>query len=184
MEQSEKMPSHGGREERKYDRKKRAAVITMSDKGAAGERVDGSGPLICDMLKEEGYEIVYTCILPDERGMLECELIRLSDEHLTDLILTTGGTGFSRRDTTPEATMAVAHRNAPGIAEAMRYASLQITPRAMLGRGVSVIREQTLIINLPGSPKAVRENLSYILPSLAHGIGILVGSEGECAGGA
>lgn len=162
----------------------RAAVITLSDKGSRGERIDESGPLICRMLEEAGYTVVYTCIIPDEKEVLKTELIRLCDEHLADLVLTTGGTGFSVRDTTPEATVEVGQRSVPGIAEAMRYASLAITPRAMLSRAASVIRERTLIVNLPGSPKAVRENLSYILPSLGHGLGILIGSEGECGSGA
>ena len=119
-------------------------------------------------------------LLPDERMMIEEKLKELCDERETDLILTTGGTGFSPRDCTPEATLAVAERNAPGIAEAMRYASLQVTPRAMLSRGASVMRGKTLIINLPGSPKAVKENLEYILPSLSHGLEIMKGITGEC----
>ena len=112
--------------------------------------------------------------------MIEEKLIQLCDEAKMDLILTTGGTGFSPRDCTPEATLAVAEKNAPGIAEAMRYASLQITPRAMLSRGASVIRKETLIVNLPGSPKAVKENLEYILASLPHGLEIMKGLIGEC----
>lgn len=159
------------------------AVMTLSDKGSRGEREDKSGPLICSMLPEETYRVTELVLLPDEQSEIERELIRLSDEAGADLILTTGGTGFSVRDCTPEATLRVATRLAPGIAEAMRYASLQITPRAMLSRGVSVIRNRTLIINLPGSPKAVRENLEYILPSLDHGLGILAGTDGECASG-
>lgn len=162
----------------------RAAVITLSDKGAAGQRTDESGPLICRMLKESGYDIVETLLLPDEKEQLKAALIRIADGDLADLILTTGGTGFSPRDTTPEATMEVAHRNAPGIAAAMLQASLLVTPRAMLSRAASVIRERTLIVNLPGSPKAVRENLSTILPTLGHGLGILKGREGECGNGA
>ena len=131
-------------------------------------------------LKEAGYEVAEYRLLPDEQAQIETVLKELSDEKEMDLILTTGGTGFSQRDCTPEATMNVATRNAPGIAEAMRYASLAITPRAMLSRGVSVIRNQTLIINLPGSPKAVKENLEYILPTLSHGLEILKGVTGEC----
>ncbi|KMZ55137.1 MogA/MoaB family molybdenum cofactor biosynthesis protein [Dorea sp. D27] len=159
----------------------KTAVITLSDKGYRGERTDESGPAVRDMLPEEEYEVREIIVLPDEQGLIEQELIRLSDEERMDLILTTGGTGFSERDCTPEATLAVATRNAQGIADAMRYYSLQITPRAMLSRAVSVIRHKTLIINLPGSPKAVRENLSFILPSLLHGLGILKGTDGECA---
>lgn len=161
----------------------KAAVITLSDKGAKGQRVDESGMLIKRMLEEAGYEIAGYSLLPDEQQLIEKELIRFSDEEKVDLILTTGGTGFSPRDCTPEATLNVATKNVPGIAEAMRYASLQITPRAMLSRAVSVIRGETLIINLPGSPKAVKENLEYILPSLSHGLGILKGVSGECGTG-
>lgn len=158
-----------------------AAVITLSDKGAAGEREDQSGPLICKLLEEEkDYQVVETLLLPDEQKKLERELCRLADQRQVNLILTTGGTGFSKRDRTPEATLAVCERMAPGIAEAMRYYSLQITPRAMLGRGVSGIRGKSLIINLPGSPKAVRENLESVLPVLKHGLGVLRGSEAEC----
>lgn len=161
-------------------RKWKTAVVTLSDKGAIGERKDESGPLICGMLQDGNYLIAEELILPDEQEKIERELIRLSDEKGMDLILTTGGTGFAPRDRTPEATLNVATRNAPGIAEAMRFASFEITPKAMLSRGASVIRNQTLIINLPGSPKAVRENLAFILPALEHGLGILTGSDGEC----
>lgn len=162
---------------------KKAAVLTLSDKGYAGEREDKSGPLVKEMLGEAGYEVVEVILLPDERKQIEQELIRLCDEIKVELILTTGGTGFSPRDCTPEATLAVADRNAPGIAEAMRWMSFQITPKAMLGRGVSVIRGETLIVNLPGSPKAVRENLESVLPFLDHGLDILTGKAGECGNG-
>lgn len=162
---------------------KMAAVLTLSDKGYAGEREDKSGPLVKEMLGEAGYEVVEVILLPDERKQIEQELIRLCDEIKVELILTTGGTGFSPRDCTPEATLAVADRNAPGIAEAMRWMSFQITPKAMLGRGVSVIRGETLIVNLPGSPKAVRENLESVLPFLDHGLDILTGKAGECGNG-
>ena len=122
-----------------------------------------------------------TLIIPDEPEELKTELIRLADEVRADLVVTSGGTGFSMRDQTPEATLAVADRLAPGIAEAIRYQSMAVTNRAMLSRGVSVIRRQTVIVNLPGSPKAVRESLGYILDSLDHGIRILRGSASECA---
>ena len=145
----------------------RAAVITLSDKGSRGEREDKSGPLIVKMLAAAGYKVEETLLLADGRQV--------------NLILTTGGTGFSPRDITPEATLAVADRNAPGIAEAMRYHSLSITPRGMLSRAASVLRGKTLIVNLPGSPKAVQENLEYILPSLEHGLRIAAGLDGECA---
>ncbi|MCC8127157.1 MAG: MOSC domain-containing protein [Clostridiales bacterium] len=157
-----------------------AAVITLSDKGAAGEREDKSGPAAVRMLEEAGYEVKETLILSDEKIPLEIQLKRLADQRQIDVIMTTGGTGFSVRDITPEATIAVCDRMANGIAEAIRAYSLTITPRAMLSRAVSGIRGKTLIVNLPGSPKAVTEALEYILPSLGHGLGILRGTEGEC----
>ena len=161
--------------------KYRVGIITLSDKGAAGQRIDESGPLIRKMLEEDGHYIVEKeVILPDDREGLEEELIKMSDEDGMELILTTGGTGFSPSDNAPEATMAVATKNAPGIAEYMRAKSFEITPKGMLSRGVSVIRNNTLIINLPGSPKAVRENLGFILPALDHGLEILLGRGGEC----
>lgn len=159
----------------------RVAIITLSDKGARGEREDVSGQFIEDMVKEAGYEVVSRQLLSDDRQGLTDALISLCDSNTAELILTTGGTGFSPRDNAPEATLAACERMAPGIAEAMRMASLQITPRAMLSRAVSGIRKKTLIVNLPGSPKAVKENLSFILPTLEHGIAILVGDDGECA---
>ena len=158
-----------------------AAVITLSDKGARGEREDKSGPAIVQRLEAEGYEVVEQILLADDAAALKTTLTRLADQRQLDLILTTGGTGFSPRDITPEATYAVADRNAPGIAEAMRYHSLSITPRGMLSRAASVLRGKTLIVNLPGSPKAVKENLEYILPSLGHGVRIAAGLDGECA---
>jgi molybdenum cofactor synthesis domain-containing protein len=154
----------------------RAAIVTLSDRCAASERADESGPLISRMLSEAGYQVEAQLLLPDERAQIEAELINLADRRKVNLILTTGGTGFSKRDVTPEATMAVAERVAPGIAEAIRAHSLAITGRAMLGRGVSVIRGTSLIVNLPGSPKAVKESLEYILPHIRHGIEILTGS--------
>lgn len=159
----------------------RAAVITLSDSGYAGRREDKSGPVICRLVAAAGYQVVHTALLPDDRQMLADELRRLCDGDLADLILTTGGTGFSPTDQTPEATMDVVERPAPGIAEAMRWYSLQITPRAMLSRAAAGIRKGTLIVNLPGSPKAVEECLGFILPTLAHGLEILKGTTGECA---
>ena len=159
----------------------RAAVITLSDKGSRGERTDESGPLAAEMLRQAGYVVEEELLLPDDAEALKAQLIRLADGRQLNLVLTTGGTGFSPRDVTPEATLAVAERNAPGIAEAMRYYSLSITPRGMLSRGVSVLRGHTLIVNLPGSPKAVRENLEYILPTLEHGVRVAAGKDGECA---
>jgi len=162
----------------------RAAAVTISDKGAAGQRKNESGPVIKQMLEDAGYlvEPEDELTLPDEQSEIEAALINLADRRQVNLILTTGGTGFSPRDVTPEATLAAAERNAPGIAEAIRAYSMQITGRAMLGRGVSVIRGGALIINLPGSPKAVRESLGHILPHLKHGIETLKGDAAECAG--
>lgn len=158
-----------------------AAVIVLSDKGAKGERVDESGPAASAFLEAHGYEVVEQLILPDEPEQLKKQLIRLSDSRQVDVIFTSGGTGFSMRDQTPEATMEVADRNAPGIAEAIRQGSMQITKRAMLSRGVSVIRKKTLIVNLPGSPRAVKESLEIIIGELPHGIRLLRGNDGECA---
>ncbi|WP_405380706.1 molybdopterin-binding protein [Phascolarctobacterium sp.] len=158
----------------------RAAVMTLSDKGFRGERVDTSGPKAAELLAAAGYEIVEQVMLPDAQGKIEQELKRLADQRQVDLIITTGGTGLSPRDVTPEATMAVATRNVPGIAEAIRHDSLAVTRRAMLSRGVSVVRNRTLVVNLPGSRKAVEEALGFILPELGHGIRILKGTDGEC----
>ncbi len=159
----------------------RAAVMTLSDKGFAGERVDTSGPRAAQLLSEAGYDVEELVLLPDAQKKIERELIRLADSRQVDLIITTGGTGFSLRDVTPEATLAVATRTAPGIAEAIRSESLKITPRAMLSRGASVLRNKTLIVNLPGSTKAVEEGLAVILPQLEHGLRILKGTAHDCA---
>ena len=156
-------------------------IITLSDKGAAGKREDKSGPAIREMLENDGrFEIKEQQLLSDDRAALEEALVRLCDKSQLNLILTTGGTGLSPRDNAPEATLAVADRQVPGIAEYMRAKSFEITPKAMLSRGASVIRRQTLIINLPGSPKAVRENLGFIMPALGHGLDIMLGLDGEC----
>lgn len=162
------------------DRPFTAAVITLSDKGYANEREDRSGPLIQEILEEQGYEIIEKLLLSDDRKPLEKHLCRLADQRQVNLILTTGGTGFAERDVTPEATLAVCDRMAMGIADAIRQYSLTITGRAMLSRAVSGIRKKSLIVNLPGSPKAVRESLEYVLPHLNHGLGLLRGTEGEC----
>lgn len=159
-----------------------AAVVTLSDKGARGEREDRSGPAVADRLRQAGYEVVEQLLLADDPAALRQQLTRLADQRQLDLILTTGGTGFGPRDTTPEATLAVAHRQAPGIAEAMRAASMAITKRAMLSRGVAVIRGKTLIINLPGSPKACMENMDVFLDTLPHALGLLRGDVQDCAG--
>ncbi len=157
-------------------------IITMSDKGSKGEREDKSGPMIRAIINENPlYEVIEEILIPDDQKTIEKEMIRMSDILKLDLILTTGGTGFSLRDVTPEATLTIADRVAPGIAEAIRAYSMTITKRAMLSRGVTAIRKQTLIVNLPGSPKAVKESLEYIIPELSHGIEILKGTAGECA---
>lgn len=163
------------------DRPFTAAVITLSDKGAAGQREDQSGPKVAEMAAAAGYDVKEMLLLPDGREELEKQLIRLADQRQIDVIFTTGGTGFSERDMTPEATIAVCDRMANGIAEAIRNHSMSITPRAMFSRAVSGIRGKTLIVNFPGSPKAVREALEFLLPQLGHGLGILRGTEGECA---
>ena len=157
-----------------------AAVITASDKGAKGEREDKSGDKAEAMLKEAGYAKVHRALLPDEKEELAAQMREFADMGIA-LILTTGGTGFSPRDVTPEATLAVCERLAPGIPEAMRALSLKITPRAMLSRAAAGIHKRSLIVNLPGSPKAVEECLGFILPTLAHGIDILRGETEECA---
>ena len=159
----------------------RVAIITLSDSGYAGQREDKSGPVIRELVEAAGYEVIHTTLLPDGLEPLSGELKRLCDNDLADLIHTTARTGCSPTDLTPEATRAVVERPAPGIAEAMRWQSLQITPRAMLSRAAAGIRKQTLMVNLPGSPKAVRECLEFILPALGHGLEILRGTTGNCA---
>lgn len=156
-------------------------IIIASDKGSLGQRTDESGLVIKEMMEKRDYITKKYVILPDEMDLLSKEMIHMSDDLGLDLILTSGGTGFSKRDITPEATLSVVERLTPGISEAIRYNSLQITPRAMLSRAVSGIRKNTLIINLPGSPKAVRESLGFILSSLDHGLEILKGTTSECA---
>lgn len=156
-------------------------IITASDKGSKGERVDKSGDVIREIVEANGYEVNRYVVVPDEREDLKKELIYMSDELKLNLIVTTGGTGFSKRDVTPEATKEIIEREVPGISEAIRAYSLTITKRAMLSRGASGIRGNTLIVNLPGSPKAVRESLEYIITELEHGIKILIGEDSECA---
>ena len=156
------------------------AVITMSDKGARGERKDTSGQAIIEILAENHWEIGYTTIIPDEQTQIEETLKYCADVLQIPLIVTTGGTGFSKRDVTPEATKAVIEREAPGIAEAMRTESLKITPMAMLSRATAGIRGNSLIVNLPGSEKAVRECLGFIVKPIRHGVEILLGSASEC----
>ena len=157
-----------------------AAVLTISDKGFRGERTDTSGPALRALLQEAGWEVVHSALLPDEQEQIQAALIDCADRLRVNLVLTTGGTGFSPRDVTPEATLAVCNRLTPGIPEAMRAASLAITPRAMLSRAAAGIRGGTLIINLPGSPKAARENLEAVLPALEHGLKMLLGGPADC----
>ena len=157
------------------------AIITLSDKGSAGQRKDESGPAIAKRLADSGYDVVEELLIPDDERVLKQELMRLCDQRQLDLILTTGGTGCSPRDTTPEATLAVADRNVPGIAEAMRAASLKITPHAMISRAASVIRGKTLIINLPGSPRACMENMDVFMDTIPHAMGLLRNEVHDCA---
>ena len=159
-----------------------AAVITVSDKGYIGQREDTSGPNLCRILKENGYELVYTGLVPDDNQMIQAELIKCCDELKINLILTTGGTGFSPRDITPEATMAVVERPTPGIPEAMRAESMRITPKGCLSRSAAGIRKQSLIINLPGSKKASEENILAVIGAVDHGLEMLLGSgSANCA---
>lgn len=159
----------------------KVGVITASDKGSRGEREDLSGALLKELVKEVDGEVVAYIVLPDEQQLLAEKMREWADELSLDLILTTGGTGFSLRDVTPEATKDVADRMVPGIPEVMRYESYKITPKAMLSRAVAAIRKRTLIVNMPGSPKAVKECWQAILPALPHGIQILKGEASECA---
>ena len=159
-----------------------AAVITVSDKGARGEREDKSGPTLCALAGEHDFDVVHTSIIPDDQEMIKAELIKCCDELKVRLVLTTGGTGFSPRDVTPEATAAVLERATPGIPELMRAESMKITPRGCLSRSTAGIRGRSLIINLPGSPKAAKENILAVIEPIKHGLDMLA-SEGsaDCA---
>lgn len=157
------------------------SVLTVSDRCSRGECEDKSGPLLCELLKNDG-EVIKYAVVADDRDEIKKMLIRVCDELKSDVVFTTGGTGFSPRDITPEATREVIEREAPGISEAIRYESLKITPKAMLSRAVSGIRGKTLIINLPGSPKAVKESLETVLPVLPHAIETLSGNTTSCGG--
>ena len=159
----------------------RAAIICASDRCFQGLRKDESSSIIAEMLSGQGYEIAATAVLPDEHEALRAAMAGIADEGRADLIITTGGTGLAPRDTTPEATAAVIDRAVPGIPEAMRAESMKITPHGMLSRGIAGIRKRTLIINLPGSPKAAQENLACVLPALDHALLVLTGGTQDCA---
>ena len=159
-----------------------ARVITVSDRSYRGERADGGGPLVRQLLTDAGYDVDEIVIVPDEQDQIQDALIAAAEADVA-LIVTTGGTGFSSRDVTPEATIAVCQRLTPGIPEAMRSASMAITPRAMLSRAAAGIRDRSLIINLPGSPKGAKENLEAVLPALSHGLEMLRGGVADCAKG-
>jgi len=157
----------------------RASVVIVSDKGYAGQREDVSGPLLADLLREMGAEIVSQTIVPDEQAAIERTLIELADEAQVDLVVTTGGTGPAPRDVTPEATQAIIGREVPGLAEALRFEGYRKTPLAVISRGVAGIRGRTLIVNLPGSPRAVREGMETLVPILPHAVRMIRGKDTE-----
>jgi molybdenum cofactor synthesis domain-containing protein len=159
----------------------KVAILTISDRGSKGEREDSSGPLIREMVKDLPAEVIYYEIIPDEKEIIIDALKKSADQLKADLILTTGGTGLSPRDVTPDATLKVIEREVPGFSEAMRAESLRKTPHAMISRAVCGIRGSSLIVNLPGSPRSVQENLSVILPALPHALSKLMGDPSECA---
>ncbi|HIC85063.1 MAG TPA: MogA/MoaB family molybdenum cofactor biosynthesis protein [Desulfobacterales bacterium] len=159
----------------------RVGVLTISDKGAAGQRQDESGQVVQGLLREAGLEVVESLVIPDEQDQIQDILISWCDKTRLNLIVTTGGTGLPPRDVPPQATLAVIDYEVPGIAEAMRSESLKITPHAMLSRAVAGVRGQTLIINLPGSPRAAKENLEVVIPALHHGLSKLGGDPTDCA---
>jgi len=161
----------------------KTGILIMSDKGSRGEREDGSGQQIRNMLADQGFKFDYYDIIPDEEEIIKEKLIYACDQLELDIVFTSGGTGFSSRDVTPEATLEVIQRLTPGIPEAIRFYGLQKTPKAMLSRAVAGMRGKTLIINLPGSVKGVRESIEAILPALGHGLDIIIGSSTECGQG-
>ncbi len=158
----------------------RVAILTISDRGSKGDREDSSGPLIREMVKGLPAEVIYYEIIPDEKEVIIEALKKSADQLEADLILTTGGTGLSPRDVTPDATLKVIDKEIPGFSEAMRAESLKKTPHAMISRAVCGVRGSSLIVNLPGSPKSVKENLSVILPALPHALSKLMGDPSEC----
>lgn len=160
---------------------KKTAILTISDKGSKGQRIDETGQVLREYLEENKYKVYYYKIIPDEVEDIKKELIYMCDDLNIPLVITNGGTGFSKRDVTPEATLQVIEKYVPGIGEFMRMKSMEITPRAMLSRGIAGIRKNSLIINLPGSPKGAKENIEFILKSLDHGLKILSGETSECA---
>jgi len=166
-------------EGKKFSR--RTAIITVSDRGARGEREDVSGKALTDRLREEGYDVAYRAVAPDEIEAISKSIREHADEKKSALIITTGGTGVAPRDVTPEATLSVVDRTIPGMAEAMRAASLLKTPHAMISRAVVGIRGATLVVNLPGSPKGALENLAVLLPALPHALDKIQGDPSECA---
>ncbi len=159
----------------------RTAIVTLSDKGARGEREDESGRIIGELVRSVRAAVKHYEVLPDDRDRISETLVRLCDSGMFDLVVTTGGTGVAPRDVTPEATLAVIDRELPGMAEAMRAAGLKKTPHAMISRAVAGIRKQTLIVNLPGSPAAVRENLEVIIQAIPHAIEKIKGDPTDCA---
>lgn len=158
----------------------KAAIIVASTSGYKGEREDKSGPAVARMLKQVGFEVKFLKVLPDDKMILSEVMKKLADNHLVDLIVTSGGTGFAKDDCTPEATLEVIDKEIPGIPEAMRAYSMRFTKRAMLSRAVAGIRKESIIVNLPGSPKGAKECLEFVLPELVHGIEILTGEAKEC----